>query len=196
MVVEFPSNGRVIVQAKEEVGRFPSMLFISGKNGAVLLRRTIRDKGRWLVPVNDGLARPDLRFRVIRSTGFDSPLIMSVGVDHGGSDNHFYLTVFGEIEGRLRSLNDQPIFGNIQGGYYLGRLNEKLGDGLVAWNFIWGNGINEGHYSSHRYEARVYKLQDERFRLTLCRVSRKKYGGDGAASLREIGIDVVDQRRR
>src|SRR6266446_2279891 len=91
MVVEFPSNGRVIVQAKEEVGRFPSMLFISGKNGAVLLRRTIRDKGRWLVPVNDGPARPDLRFRVIRSTGFDSPLIMSVGVDHGGSDNHFYL---------------------------------------------------------------------------------------------------------
>ena len=145
VVVEFPSNGRVIVQAKEEVGRFPSMLFISEKNGAVLLRRTIRDKSRWLVPVNDGLAPPDLRFRLIRSTGFYSPLIMSVGVDHGGSDNHFYLTVFGEIEGKLRSLNDQPIFANIQGGYYLGRLNDKLGDGLVAWNFMWGNGINEGH---------------------------------------------------
>ena len=193
--IEFPSNGRVIVQAREEVHKFPSMLFISEKNGRVLLQRTIRDKAGWLVPVNDGLAPPNLRFRVIRSAGFDGPIIMSVGVDHGGSDNHFYLTVFGEIAGKLRSLNDEPIFANIQGGYYLGRLSDKLGGGLVTWNFIWGNGINEGHYSNHRYEARVYKLQGDRFRLTHRRVSRKRYSGDGSGSLREIGIKVVDQRR-
>lgn len=195
LVVEFPSNGRVIVQAREEAGRFPSMLFISEKDGTVLLRRTIRDKDRWLVPVNDGLARPNLRFRVIRSAGFDSPLIMSVAVDHGGSDNHFYLTVFGEVEEKLRRLNDKPIFANIQGGYYLGHLNERLGYGLVAWNFIWGNDPDEGHYSKHHYEAEIYRLQGARLERILRRVSRKKYSGDGSGSLREIGINVVDQRR-
>ena len=121
---------------------------------------------------------------------------MSVAVDHGGSDNRFYLTVFGEVEGKLRSLNNRPIFANIQGGYYLGHLNDKLGCGLVAWTFIWGNDPDEGHYSSHRYETRIYTLKGAGFELTLRRISRKKYNGNGSGSLREIGINAIDQRRR
>ena len=194
LIVEFPSNGRVIVQAREEVGKFPLMLFISEKSGEILLRHSVKDKEKWLIPGKDDLNQPNLRFRVIRSEGFDSPLIMSVGAYYGGSDNAYYLTVFGEIKKEIKSLNDRPIFANVQGGYYLGYLNEKLGYGLAAWNFIWGHSINESHYSMHKYEAEIYVLQDDKFNLALRRVSRKKYDENGSNSLREIGIKVVDQR--
>jgi len=194
-VVEFPSNGRVIVQAWEEVGRFPSMRFVSEKTREVLLQCAIRDKDKSLAPENDELTPPILRFRIIHSSGFNSPLIMSVGVAYGGSDSAFFMTVFGEVQGKIKSLNARPFFANIQGGYYLGRLNDKLGYGLVTWNFIWGGDPGESHYSEHRYKEQVYRLQDGELKLTLSRVSRKKYTGNGSASLREIGIRVSDQRR-
>lgn len=195
LVVEFPSNGRVIVQAKEAVGQFPLMLFTAEKTGQVLLQQSIKDKDKLLIPGTDGFNPPDLRFRVIRSTSFNSPLIMSVAVAYGGSDDAFYLTVFGEVEGKIKCLNEPPIFANNQGGYYLGYLNDKLGYGLATWNFIWGHDVGESHYESHRYAAEIYTLQDGKFKLALRRNSQKKYSGDGAASLREIGINVVDQRK-
>ena len=118
LVINFPAHGQVIVQAREEVGKFPQMLFVSKKTGKVLLRSSIEDKDKWLIPEKDNsVSQPDLRFRVFRSSGFRSPMIMSVGVDHGGSDSHFYLTVFGEVGGKIRRLNQKPMFANIQGGY-------------------------------------------------------------------------------
>ena len=173
LVVNFPSNGRVIVQAREEVGEFPQMLFISEKTGKILLRSSIEDKDKWLIPEKDNLlSQPNLRFRVVRSSGFRSPIIMSVGVDYGGSDNHFYLTIFGEVDGKISRLNQKPMFANIQGGYYLGYLNKKFGYGLATWNFIWGKGINESHYSEHKYNIEIYPLQDGKFKQALRRVSR------------------------
>ncbi len=50
LIVNFPANGRVIVQAREEVGKFPQMLFISEKTGKVLLRSSIEDENKWLIP--------------------------------------------------------------------------------------------------------------------------------------------------
>ena len=96
LVVNFPANGRVIVQAREEVGKFPQMLFISERTGKVLLLTSIRDENKWLIPEEGNTvgAQPDLRFRVVHSSDFKSPMIMSVGVYHGGSDSAFYLTVF------------------------------------------------------------------------------------------------------
>src|SRR5258707_5155085 len=63
-IVKFPINGRVIVQAREEPGKYPEMVFISERTGRVLLRSTIhdRDKYRWLFwdPRDDG-SHPALR---------------------------------------------------------------------------------------------------------------------------------------
>jgi hypothetical protein len=173
------------------------MLFISERTGKVLHRSSIEDENKWLIPEkNNSLSQPNLRFRVIRSSGFKSPMIMSVGVDYGGSDNHFYLTVFGEVGGKIRRLNQKPIFANIQGGYYLGYLNKKFGYGLATWNFVWGNGINESHYSKHKYEIEIYQLQNGMLKRTYRKVSRKMYdSGKGSYSLREIGMNVFDQRR-
>ncbi len=197
LVVNFPANGRVIVQAREEVGEFPQMLFISERTGGVLLRSSIEDENRWLIPEKDNsLSQPNLRFRVVRSSRFRSPMIMSVGVDYGGSDNHFYSTIIGEVDGKIRRLNRKPIFANIQGGYYLGYLNKRFGYGLATWNFIWGKGIDESHYSEHKYEIEIYQLQNGMLKRTLRRVSRRMYDSDkGFHSLLELGVTVSDQRR-
>lgn len=197
LVVNFPVNGQVIVQAHEEVGKFPQMVFISKQTGKVLLRSSIEDKEKWLIPMEgDNVGgQPDLRFRVVRASGFSTPMIMSVGVHHGGSDNAFYLTVFGEVGGKIHRLNDRPMFANIQGGYYLGYLNKKLGYGLAVWNFIWGKGVNESHYSNHKYDIEIYQLHGGNFKRTLRRISKKMYDSDkGANSLLELGIKVADQR--
>src|SRR2546423_15698848 len=88
LLVNFPVNGRVIVQAREEVGKFPQMLFISEKTRQALLLSSIEDREKWLIPEagDTAEAQPGLRFRVIHSRGFGSPLVMSVGLFNGGSD--------------------------------------------------------------------------------------------------------------
>ena len=196
LIVNFPVNGRVIVQAREEFGKFPQMMFISEKTGKVLFESSLEDQDKWLIPdKNFILKQPEFRFRVVRSSGFRSPLIMSVGMAYGGSDNSFYLAVFAEDNGRIRRLNDKPMFANIQGGYYLGRLNKKFGSGLAVWNFVWGRGVDEWHYAKHHYEMTIYQLQSGKFKKVFRSISRKMYDSNkGANSLREIGIKVTDQR--
>ena len=194
-VVDFPLNGRVIVESIEEVGKFPQMVFRSEKTGKVLLRSSIEDEDEWLIPEKDSIAKqPALRFRTINSEGFKSPIIMSVAIDHGGSDNHYYLTIFGELNGKLIRLNEEPLFANIQGGFYLGHLNENFGYGLVVWNFKWGGG--EAHDSPHHYNIEIYKIQNRKLKQVVKKVSKKKYDCDkGFNSLRELGIKAADQRK-
>lgn len=191
--VDFPVNGRVIVESVEEIGKFPQMVFRSEKTEKVLLRSSIEDE--WLIPEKDSIAtQPALRFRTINSEGFKSPMIMSVALDHGGSDNHYYLTIFGEIKGKLIRLNEEPLFTNIQGGYYLGHLNEKLGYGLAVWRFKWGGG--EAHDSPHHYNIEIYKIQNGKLKQITKKISKKKYDCDkGFNSLRELGIKATDQRK-
>jgi hypothetical protein len=194
LVVNFPVNGRVIVQSREEGGRFPQIAFISERTGEVLLLSSIEDEGKWLIPDESEPpeARPNLRFRVIRSAGFTSPMVMSVGLSHGGSDNGYFLTVFGEVGGKIVRLNEKPMVASVQGGYYLGHLNTKLDYGLAVWNFVWGDGP---HYSQHKYEIEIYRMQGGKLTQTLQRITRRMYASDkGAYSLRELGIRATDQR--
>jgi len=195
LVVNFPVNGRVIVQAREEVGKFPQMLFISEKTRRPLLLSSIEDKEKWLIPEEGDTtaAQPSLRFRVIRSRGFGSPLVMSVGLFNGGSDNAYFLTIFGEVGGKILRLNGTPLFANVQGGYYLGYLNKKFGYGLAVWNFIWEDG--KPHYTDHKYAIEMYRLRGRKLKRTFRRISGRTYDSDnGASSLREIGIRATDQR--
>lgn len=195
MVVNFPANGRVIVEAREEAGKFPQMLFTSERTHQQLLLSSIKDKDKWLIPQEDDseAARPGLRFRVIDSRGFASPVIMSVGLFFGGSDNGFFLTTFAEVNGKIVRLNQKPFFTNVQGGYYLAYLNKRFSYGLAVWNFIWGPG--EPHYTEHKYRIQIYQLRRGKFTQTFQTISRKKYDSDkGANSLRELGISGNDQR--
>jgi hypothetical protein len=194
MDVDFPVSGHVLVEVREEVGKFPQMIFSSQTTQRVLLRSSIEDKERFLIPEADTAEKiTDLRFGVIHSNGFRSPMIMAVGVYRGGSDNAYFLTVFGEVGGSIVRLTEKPIFANIQGGYYLGYLSKRLGYGLAVWNFVWETGA---HYSEHKYEMDIYQQRGIKLNRTLRRTSRKTYDSDnGSSSLSELGIKATDQRK-
>jgi len=193
-VVNFPVNGRVAVEAREEVGKFPHVVFTSQRTHRQLLLSFIEDKDKWLIPLADepSSARPVVRFRVIRVRGFNTPMIMAVALRTGGSDDGFYLAMFGEIGGKVRRLNETPFITNVQGGYYFGYLNKRFGYGLAVWNFIWDRGP---HYTDHTYHIDVYRLRGGKFMRTFQTVSRRAYyTGKGALALRELGIQAYDQR--
>src|SRR5437667_9198230 len=72
LTVDFPVNGRVIVEAREQVGHFPQMIFLSEKTRKTLLAASIKDRDKWLIPAEGdtpGL-NPCLRFRVIHPPGY------------------------------------------------------------------------------------------------------------------------------
>lgn len=193
-VVNFPVNGRVTVEAHDEVGKFPQMVFTSQRTHEQLLLSLIEDKDKWLIPLADepSLARPVVRFRVIRAPGLQSPIIMAVALRYGGSDNGFYLAMFGEVGGKVHRLNEAPFMTNVQGGYYFGYLNKRFGYGLAIWNFIWDHGP---HYTDHKYQIDIYRFRGGRLQRTLKTVSRRSYyTGKGASSLRELSIKAYDQR--
>ena len=193
--VDFPANGRVTIQAREEIGNFPRMVFISGRTHKPLLVSSIADHDKLLMPnAEDSVEfRPSLRFRVIHSPGFTSPVIMSVGLYTGGSDNAYFLTLFAEIGGAIVRLNNQPLFANVQGGYYFGRLNKRFGYGLATWNFEWATGA---HYSEHNYTIEIYRIIGGKLKRILRTLSKRAYDSDkGIDSLLELGIKAVDQRK-
>ncbi|HBB98845.1 MAG TPA: hypothetical protein DC054_26000 [Blastocatellia bacterium] len=193
-VVNFPVIGRVTVEAREEVGKFPQMVFTSQRTHEQLLLSSIEDKDKWLIPLADepSFARPVVRFRVIRARGLRSPMIMAVALRTGGSDNGFCLAMFTEVGGKVRRLNDGPFFTNVQGGYFFGYLNKRFGYGLAVWNFIWDHGP---HYTDHKYHLDIYRLRNGNLRRTFQTVSRRTYyTGKGAHALLELGIKAYDQR--
>jgi len=195
LTISFPSNGPVTVEAREESGQFPQMVFTSRRTNRTLLVSSIEDREKWLIPSESDTAegRPSLRFRVINSRGLPSPVVMSVGLFTGGSDNAYFLTLFAEVGGKIVRLNDQPLFANVQGGYYLGRLNKRFGYGLAVWDFVWEDG--RPHYAEHRYAIELYRIERGRLKRILRTTSRRMYDSDkGADSLRELGIKVIDQR--
>ena len=49
-VVNFPVNGTVAVEARDEVGQFPQMVFTSQRTHQQLLLSSIEDKDEWLMP--------------------------------------------------------------------------------------------------------------------------------------------------
>jgi len=191
-VVKFPVSGSVLVQAKEKVGHNPRMFLLNRQTGKVLLDYVFQDAEDVLKPQGDSpITDPFLRFGVIRAAGLPSPLLLAVGVSPGGSDHGFWAVIIGEVSGQLKVLT-QELFTHIQGGFYLGYLNKKLGYGLVSWKFVWDDGA---HYDLHPYEVEVFTLQGDRFVRRQKYVSKKKYEDNGIGAVRELGISVRDLRR-
>lgn len=193
MTVVFPHSGSVIIQAREEFEQNPEVLFKSAATGKLLLRYTFAEPDGVLKPHarSDAFQRPFVRFQAIRVVGMPSPMILAIAVEPGGSDHGFYAMVIAEVRGRLRTLQSRPFLTDVQGGLYVGYLNSSLGNGLVVWNFIWNEGI---HYDFHHYKIETYSLRGDRFIRQGRRVSRQLYDGNGADSLRELGIHATDLR--
>jgi hypothetical protein len=195
-LVNFPGTGRVEVEAQEKIGDFPRIVFRRSTDKKLLLQSAVKDKEGFLRPeANSDLTQPVLRFKVIRSPEFSSPIVMAIGLFYGGSDNGYFLTLFTESNGRIIRLNGEPIENNVQGGYYLGNLNQRFGFGLAVWGFIWGNAPGEVHYSAHHYDIDLFKINKGKLVNVHSFTSRKMYDEDkAAASLGELGIKAHDQR--
>ena len=196
-VVQFPRHGLVRVGSVEQVGEFPKIVFSDIRSDTVLYRSSITDDSDFgLKPRNDDSDQPFLRFREVRSIGLPSPLIVAVAIAPGGSDCGFYMSVFGEIDGKIIRLTNKPIDNAVQGGYYIGFLSQRLGYGIVSWTFDWNSDASEAHYDAHHYEMTVYKLFNGRFRKVLSAKSKRKYHPAGSSlALKEIGINAKDLRK-
>jgi hypothetical protein len=195
-VVTFPTLGKVDVKAIETVGNRPKMEFSSVDSHKKLLIAEIKDKDDLftLYEHDDGSDGPYIRYRVLDHAGLPAPVIMSVVMYPGGSDDGFYLSLFTEINGRIVNITPKPHGLGVQGGWHLGYLGPKYGYGLAEWSFIWRFG-EEGHYSSHRYLDETYTFTGTHFIRVLKRTSRHKYDpAYGYKSLGELGISVKDQR--
>jgi hypothetical protein len=196
-IVNFPRLGAVRVQTIEQVGEFPQIVFADAKSRKVIFRRQITDPDGSLKPNDDEFAQPFLRFGVVHSEGISTPLIMAVAVRPGGSDHLFTLVVFGALNGKMAPLSNVPIETNIQGGFYFGFINRKLGYGIVSWCFDWDFDNSEGHYDYHHYTTDIYTMSGGRFRKIATARSRRKYGpANSYRAPRELGIRATDIRRK
>jgi hypothetical protein len=194
-LVEFPVSGKVLIQAREQFNQNPRILMTSRATGKVLLSRSISEDDDLLKPQTDdpsSVLNPYLRFRVLQSKGFSSPMVLAVAVSTGGSDHGFFGIIIGEVDGKLQVLTGENLVTNVQSGLFLGYLNKRWGYGLVRWKFTWDDGA---HYDFHPYEIEIYKLKGGKFQSVHKYISKRKYFGRGFRALRELGIKAVDQRK-
>jgi hypothetical protein len=191
-VVYFPGLGEIIVEAIEQVGHFPKLVFRAKSSKRVLLQSTLTDPDRFLIPQGGYATDPFLRFQVINVPRIRSPFIMAVAVTPGGSDCGFSGAMYGLASGKIARLFDGLLDSTIQGGLYFGKLNAQLGYGFVGWYY---DGSEGAHYDQHRYWVTVYQLKGERLIKVHRRLTRHKYVLDNSdkAPL-EFGFRVTDQR--
>ena len=192
-VVYFQGLGEVIVEAIEQVGQFPKLVFRAKNSKRVLLQSTLADPDRFFIPQGGYATDPFLRFQVIKVPRMRSPFIMAVAVTPGASDCGFSGTMYGLAGGKLARLFGGLLDSAVQGGLYFGKLNERLGYGFVGWDFDWNEGA---HYDRHKYWVTVYQLKGERMVKVLHRLTRHKYElEDISRAPLEFGFRVTDQRR-
>lgn len=187
-VVKFPVNGNVLVESLQEENEYPTILLSSEKTGKILLQHAIRD--------HDGLIKEYriVEFKTFQPDGFESPIILGIGIIPGGSDSSYYGVLIGEVNGKLEVLNKSRLYIKTQGGFYLGYLNKKYGPGFVSWTFIWGDNPAEAHYDLHHYKIEVFAYRNGRFIKVKNYISRKRYENYGVDAPGELGIQVTDLR--
>lgn len=193
-LVVFPKAGPVLVQAREETGHNPKIVVLAQHSRKVLLTHEISAPEDELKPTTDQppVYNAFVRFQVLRPACFATPLILATAVAPGGSDHGFWSAVIGETNGKLTVLIPNAL-NHVQGGLYLGYLNKQFGCGFVGWNFVWNDG---SHYDQHPYEVEIYMWRGGQLVPQPKYESKRKYVGNGAAALRELGIRAQDQRRQ
>lgn len=192
-VVHFPKIGNVIIEAVEQVGHFPKIVFREKTSKRILFENLIKDNSKYLIPEGGYATDPFVRFTVIYPAGSALPYVMAVAATPGASDCGFYAVLYGIADGKFERLSNELIGTAVQGGFYFGKLNERLGYGFVGWEFDWSDGA---HYDRHRYLITAYQLNGGRLKKVLHRLTRHKYDSDeGSRAPLEFGLRVADQRR-
>ncbi len=161
-LINFKVNDITTVLAVEEFGKSPVLVVLKGSE---IIYSTqfgedfkALNAGKEFVCVNSFL-----RFKTFNIKGLLSPVLLAVAAQPGGSDEHFEIQIIAEKEGKITSLNPEPIFLTIQDGIFLGYIGKKYGYGMIKWSFQW----DAAHYEPHKYEISIYKWDQENMNFTL-----------------------------
>ncbi len=172
----------VRVVAVEEFGKPLRLLFV-GRDKETIYSTSFTEgsNNREYAYVN-----PFLRFRSYDVPGLPSPVIVAVAVSPGGSDVGYEIKLIAERNGKITTLNPEPIDLTIQDGLYLGYINATFGHGMVIWENRWEN---EAHYDPHRYAIRIYRwdTRSKNFRLARKFTTKAKFR-DGCSATRSYGL--------
>ena len=176
----FKSND-VIALAVEEFDKAPKLLLL--KDGKVCF--SIQPDSAHRFPHEFRYTNPFLRFRAFDLKGMPSPILMTVFASPGGSDEGFAVNLIAEVDGKIKSINPEPIWLSIQDGVYLGYINRKHGYGMITWKFVW----DAAHYAPHKYHVAIYKWDQSAGRLILEEefTTEKQYK-DGKSALSHYGL--------
>lgn len=183
-VIKMPKIGKVRIQAFEPLGDGPEFVFSDADSGKEILAEYFYDNG-----LNE---RSQTRFKIISVKQFAGPLIISIGMNPGGSDCGWEASIAGVVNGRLEQLTYEHLQTSNDGGFFIGDLGHGVGFGVAQWNFVWGEG--EGHPPPHKYEITLYKWNGWRFEWHRMFRTRSRYNSARAA-LRAYGLKYVDIRK-
>ena len=183
-VIKLPRIGPVRIQAFEPLGDGPEFVFTDAGSGKEILSEHFYDNG-----VND---RSQTRFKIISVKQFSGPLVVSIGMNPGGSDCGWEATIAGVVNGRLEELTHEHLQTSNEGGFFIGDLGNGVGFGTAQWDFVWGE--YESHVSPHRYQITLYKWNGWRFEWHRVFRTRAKHTS-GRAALRASGLNYTDIRK-
>jgi hypothetical protein len=185
--VTMPVIGKVRVAAYQGLGDGPEVTFTSMTSGKELLAEFFSDDGAW------SLEHGQVRFRVVRIKGLPNPIIISIGMNPGGSDSGWECVAAGVVNGELEQLTYEHLFTSNEGGFFFGDLGRGIGLGAAQWDFVWGE--DEAHVSPHQYEVKLFKWDGWRFQWHKVVRTRRTYR-TGETALRELGFNFKDIRKQ
>lgn len=179
-MINFKVND-VTVLAVEEFGKSPALLVLKGKE---MIYST--EFGEHFIAAKEfAYTNSFLRFKSFDIKGLLSPILLAVAAAPGGSDEGFEIKIISEKDGRITSLNPEPIFITIQDGIFLGYINSKYGYGMITWTFQW----DAAHYEPHKYEISIYKWDQKNMNFTLKKkfITERKFK-EGCDALKHYGL--------
>jgi hypothetical protein len=187
-IVRFPGTADVRVRALEKFSQGLELKFTNAVSGAEITTAYLGgsnwnwSKDEW---------SPRLRFKSIRVKGLPNPLVVGVAENPGVSDSLWQAVAVGKVGDDLEELTFEQMETTNQGGFYFGDLGQGMGPGAAVWDFVWGE--DEGHYSLHHYEIRLFKWNGRRFEWYKVMRTRREYEF-GKQALREYGLRYEDLR--
>jgi hypothetical protein len=187
-IVQFEEN-RAIVSTIETISQPLKITFIQprSKRELAAFEFTGKDLEYYNPEDLNSLVSGYLRFKVIENEDFPSPLVFAVASRPGGTNSAFWLKVFGEIDGEIRSLVADVIETNLSGGIHLGDLGANRGKGIAVWSYVLEG--NDSKVNPLPYEVKFYPFDQSKRAFIKGSIARTKnrYRSDKEA-LAELGL--------
>jgi hypothetical protein len=180
----------VTVLAVEEFGKSPTLLILPDDKKETAAIQPI-EFSEYKADDEFTYVNPFLRFKTFRIKGLVSPLMVAVVAQPTATDEIFEIKLISEKKGKITLLNPEPITITIQDGIYLGYINREYGYGMIVWNFQF----DAAHYSSHKYDIRIYKWDSKEMQFTLNKkMTTKKKFSNGCSALKHHGLPCKNYR--